>query len=174
MNRSAASSQGPVGSSIAHYGALDSLLNQAMYFGQSFGRIGADFRLALVPIFREVAQDIALNALQGADIKFAQGIDQLALKANVISTGASTSKNAEQGGVGLSGVTIGAAGVSNMNDDFSPPMSLLDFVPLAEFCNAILNSFNEIRLVTPLAIAPKVVKVIQSLLESAAKTLADR
>merc|ERR1719273_2433902 len=67
----AASSQGHTGSSIVHYGALDSILNQAMYFGQSFGRIGADFRLALIPIFKDVAHDLALNALQGVDIKFA-------------------------------------------------------------------------------------------------------
>ena len=62
----------------------------------------------------------------------------------------------------------------NKTDNISPPISLLEFQPLAELCNAILLAFNEIRLVTPLAIAPKMISAIQTLLEAAAQTLTDR
>jgi hypothetical protein len=54
-----------------------------MYFGQSFGRIGADFRLSLVPIFTDALRDITLAQLHGAEDRFRTGMYHLALKANV-------------------------------------------------------------------------------------------
>ena len=166
----ATSKQRTVGSSS--YGGIDSLLNQAMYFGQSFGRIGADFRLSLVPIFRDTAIDIALGVLQDADVKFAQDIEQLALKANVKST-VGQNKNPEQISDGTEKAKT-ERDLINKTENTSPPISLLEFQPLAELCNAILLAFNEIRLVTPLAIAPKMIFAIQTLLEAAAQTLTDR
>ena len=61
--------------------SLDSILSQAMYFGQSFGRVGADFRLSLVPVLSKAVLDVALEHLEDAEQRFKQGIDQLALKA---------------------------------------------------------------------------------------------
>ena len=152
------------------YGGLDSLLNQAMYFGQSFGRIGADFRLSLVPIFQDAALSIALGTLQGADVKFAQGIEELALKANLNARqqNLSDSEQLDQ--------SIGQNRNKTMEpkDSINPPLTLLEFSPLAELCNTILLAFNEIRLVTPLAIAPRLVSAIQSILQSSAKSLADK
>jgi len=54
-----------------------------MYFGQSFGRIGADFRLSLVPIFIESLREISLNQLRGAEDRFKSGIYHLAFKAAI-------------------------------------------------------------------------------------------
>ena len=167
----AASKQRTVGSS-SNYGGIDSLLNQAMYFGQSFGRVGADFRLSLVPIFKETAIEIALGALQDADVKFAQDIEQLALKASVKSTvGQNENPELSSNGTGKAKMEND---LINKTENISPPISLLEFQPLAELCNAILIAFNEIRLVTPLAIAPKMIFAIQTLLEAAAQTLTDR
>jgi len=54
-----------------------------MYFGQSFGRIGADFRLSLVPIFTSSMREVALLQLKGAEEKFKTGIYHLAFKATI-------------------------------------------------------------------------------------------
>jgi len=57
-----------------------------MYFGQSFGRIGSDFRLSLVPIFTDALRDLTLGQLAGAEDRFRNGMYNLALKANVAKT----------------------------------------------------------------------------------------
>ena len=158
-------------SSSMTYGGLDSLLNQAMYFGQSFGRIGADFRLSLVPIFQDAALSIALGTLHGADVKFAQGIEELALKANLNSR-AHTRADDQFEGANRS-IEQNRCDTEN-KDNVTPPMSLLEFLPLAELCNTILLAFNEIRLVTPMAIAPTLVSAIQSLLQSSAQAVSDK
>ena len=167
-----ATKQRSIGQSSINYGGLDSLLNQAMYFGQSFGRIGADFRLCLVPVFQDAALAIALGILQGADSKFSHGVEELALKASLNARMQNTGDYTQADG---STRTTGQnKNETESKDDINPPMSLLEFPPLAELCNTILLSFNEIRLVTPLAIAPKLISTIQSLLLSSAKSLADK
>lgn len=132
--------------------ALDSILSQAMYFGQSLGRVGADFRPALVPILSQAALDVSLEHLQDADQKFKSGIDLMALKALVKNDGKDDQDQ----------------------DPFQPPSILLEFTPLAELCNAILSSLNEIRLCAPISIAPKIIERIQEVLVSAAQTLQER
>lgn len=98
--------------------SLDSILSQAMYFGQSFGRVGADFRPSLVPILSKYILEVAMEHLNGAEGRFKVGIDQMALKA--IAKSDIEKKDVEQ-------------------DPYQPPACLLDFQPLAELCNCILN-----------------------------------
>ena len=123
-----------------------------MYFGQSLGRVGADFRPALVPILSQAALEVSLEHLENAEQKFKSGIDLMALKALV--------KNQDT--------------VQDQVDPFQPPLILLEFPPLAELCNAILSSLNEIRLCAPASIAAKIIGRIQVILISAAQTLQDR
>ncbi len=140
--------------------SLDSILVQAMYFGQSFGRVGADFRPALVSIFSKAALDIAFEQLEGSEARFKNGIDQLALKASVTDSTAAKTHGPVNSGEGA--------------DPYQPPMSLLDYPPLAELCNSILISLNEIRLCAPIALAPKIIKRVQEILINAVQTLKDR
>jgi len=136
--------------------SLDSILSQAMYFGQSLGRVGADFRPSLAKILSRAALDVALEHLNGAEQRFKNGIEQMALKA-IAST--STEEKAES---------------KRDEDQYQPPIGLLDFIPLAELCNSVLSSLNEIRLCAPISLAPRIISRIEEVLISAVKTLKER
>jgi conserved oligomeric Golgi complex subunit 8 len=57
---------------------------------------------------------------------------------------------------------------SNAN---SPPESLLDFRPLAVYCNALLNIFNELRVCSPVAVLHSFVLSLEVSLENIAKSI---
>lgn len=52
-----------------------------------------------------------------------------------------------------------------------PPDSLLEFYPLAEYCNNLLTAFNDLRLCAPLACADSVTNQLQESLTTAARTI---
>ena len=88
--------------------------------------------------------------------RFCLGVDQLALKADI-----SLRPGGHQGG-------------TEEADPLRPPPVLMDFLPLAELCNTVLSSLNQIRLATPLALAIEITERVQSILESACSTLCER
>jgi hypothetical protein len=55
-----------------------------------------------------------------------------------------------------------------------PPVSLLQFTPLALFCNALLSAFNALRLNAPLALAADITFLVESSLLSASKSILAR
>ena len=134
--------------------SLESITGQAMYFGQSFGRVGADFRLSLVALLTKSAREAAFKHLDGTERRFANGIEQLALKAEIPGR-QQTAADQEA-------------------DPLRPPSVLMEFLPLAELCNAVLSSLNQIRLAAPLALAMELVAKVQFILESASRTLSDK
>ena len=78
-----------------------------------------------ISLFR-AALDVALEHLNGAEQRFKNGIEQMALKA-IAST--STEEKAES---------------KREEDQYQPPIGLLDFIPLAELCNSILSRWGTI------------------------------
>ncbi|XP_063689610.1 conserved oligomeric Golgi complex subunit 8-like isoform X1 [Bolinopsis microptera] len=56
---------------------LDSTLAQAMYFGMSLGRVGTDFRGALVPIFQQRILELCLKTIQKATDRFKRKCETL-------------------------------------------------------------------------------------------------
>uniref|UniRef100_A0A6B2E8H3 Conserved oligomeric Golgi complex subunit 8 n=1 Tax=Phlebotomus kandelakii TaxID=1109342 RepID=A0A6B2E8H3_9DIPT len=131
--------------------SVDTVLGQCMYFGLSFGRVGADFRGLMAPIFvRTIAQHFQ-NSVTTVTRQFEQDIESYTL-INKISTGLNRGKNSS-------------------GDNFSPPDSLLDFHPLATYCNGLLGAFNELRLCAPLGVADNVAKAIQASMERVSKAI---
>ncbi|XP_047436962.1 conserved oligomeric Golgi complex subunit 8 [Mugil cephalus] len=121
-------------------GRLDSLLGQCMYFGLSFSRVGADFRGQLAPMFQRVARDTFHRAVQEAVDKFQEDMNLYTL----ISLPS------------MLGGTIPPVAPSTQPGTLQPPMSLLDFQPLACFLNNILTAFNDLRLCCPIGLAQDV------------------
>ena len=134
---------------------LDSVLGQCMYFGQSFSRVGADFRCLLIPIFEQFVADAFAKAVREATAEFEQSMASYCL----IATAISSSKAA------VSGESM-SVGVSGGATPPQPPIGLLDFPPLAVYLNGILTSFNNIRLCCPLSMAVKMPRILSSSIDS--------
>lgn len=119
-----------------------------MYFGSSFSRIGADFRSNLVPIFVKVIFNQFENSVYKSTKQFESDIETYTL---------------------INKVIINNSREKSDNDCTAPPDSLLDFHPLAVYCNGILTCLNELQHCAPIALAENVTNSIQSSLESVAK-----
>ncbi|XP_068584856.1 conserved oligomeric Golgi complex subunit 8 [Cebidichthys violaceus] len=131
-------------------GRLDSLLGQCMYFGLSFSRVGADFRGQLAPMFQRVAAETFRRAAREAADKFQEDMNRYTL-------------------IALPSVLGGAPG--NQTGTLQPPMSLLDFQPLACFLNNILTAFNDLRLCCPAGLAQDVALCLQDALNAVTRQI---
>lgn len=133
--------------------SLDTVLHQSMYFGLSFSRVGADFRGLMAPIFIKVISQNFDNSILKVTRKFESDIDGFTL-INKFASGLTRQKS-----------------TSNESDTNSPPETLLDFHPLAIYCNGVLATFNELRLCAPIAIANCVRNTIQQSLENVSRSI---
>lgn len=129
-------------------GRLDSLLGQCMYFGLSFSRVGADFRGQLAPMFQQVAAKTFSKSLQESVDKFQEDMNLYTL----------ISLPSAMGGA------ITTMTPSVQPGTLQPPMSLLDFQPLACFLNNILVAFNDLRLCCPISLVQNITKSLEETL----------
>lgn len=131
--------------------SLDSVIGQCMYFGLSFSRVGADFRGLLAPIFiRTVSQNFE-HAVRKASKKFEQDMENFTLP-KLPQPSLSKSVPASESG----------------KQEHHPPQCLLEFHPLADYCNGILTAFNELRLCAPIAVADNVTNQLKESLSGVA------
>ncbi|XP_053283989.1 conserved oligomeric Golgi complex subunit 8 [Pleuronectes platessa] len=136
-------------------GRLDSLLGQCMYFGLSFSRVGADFRGQLAPMFQQVAAETFSRAVQEAMDKFQEDMNLYTLIALP----------------SVLGGTIPPVAPSIQPGTLQPPMSLLDFQPLACFLNNILTAFNDLRLCCPVGLAHDVTRCLEDALQKVTRQI---
>uniref|UniRef100_A0A8D2ZNL6 Conserved oligomeric Golgi complex subunit 8 n=1 Tax=Scophthalmus maximus TaxID=52904 RepID=A0A8D2ZNL6_SCOMX len=136
-------------------GRLDSLLGQCMYSGLSFSRVGADFRGQLAPMFQRVAAETFSRAVQEAVDKFQEDMNMYTL----ISLPS------------MLGGTIPPVAPGVQPGTLQPPMSLLDFQPLACFLNHILTAFNDLRLCCPVGLAQDVTRCLEDALKKVTRQI---
>lgn len=132
---------------------ISTVLGQCMYFGVSFSRIGVDFRAQVAPIFvKAISKYLSVSVIK-ATKQFEINMERFTLINKELSTFKRNIKKDE-------------TKISN-----APPESLLDFTPLAIYCNALLNIFNELRMCSPVAIMHSFKNALELSLENVAKCI---
>ncbi|KAM3965095.1 conserved oligomeric Golgi complex subunit 8 [Aphomia sociella] len=128
--------------------SFESLLNQCMFLCLSFGRVGADMRCVLTPLFRN-------NVLLQLNSGLERAVNQL--DKQMRSYKVSSIKNIPR--------------PVNENMAPGPPENLLDYYPLAEFCNGLLIVLNSLRITAPLNIVKDVYNGFRRAIEKAVQIL---
>lgn len=127
---------------------FESLLNQCMYLCLSFGRVGADMRCVLTPLFRNNVLVQFHSGLEKADNHFDNQMKTYKVP-SIKNVPRPISENAAAG----------------------PPENLLDYYPLAEYCNGMLSVLNSLRVTAPLNIVKEVYNSFRKSLEKSVQVL---
>ncbi|XP_002123181.2 conserved oligomeric Golgi complex subunit 8 [Ciona intestinalis] len=109
---------------------LDSLLGQCMYFGQSFSRVGADFRNLLIKKFHKVYLKIFTEGIEVSTRHFHTNMMSYSFTATT-----RFDKPIER--------------ATSVDKSEAPPVQLLEYPPLAEYVNGVLSLFNNFRVGCP-------------------------
>uniref|UniRef100_A0AAG5DKM5 Conserved oligomeric Golgi complex subunit 8 n=1 Tax=Anopheles atroparvus TaxID=41427 RepID=A0AAG5DKM5_ANOAO len=134
--------------------SYDTILGQCMYFGLSFSRVGVDFRALVAPVFVRVIGDGFRAAIVRVTGQFERDIERYTL-INKVPSMIKRQREDQRGG------RTDDAGAGSVQ----PPDTLLDFEPLALYCNELLGVFNELRLCSPIALATSVTELLEASLE---------
>lgn len=127
---------------------FESLLNQCMYLCLSFGRVGADMRSVLTPMFRNIILTQFHSSIEKADNHFDNQMRSYKVS-NIKNVPRPVNENMAQG----------------------PPENLLDYYPLAEYCNGLLTVLNSLRVTAPLNIVKEVYNTFRKSFEKAVQVL---
>lgn len=126
-----------------HLGAIDdtsalaSLLTQLQYCGMSLGRIGLDFRHMFVAAFEDTVRTLVLRWIDSATEELVANIAKATLSPSAWMSASKLSQHQSYNPT------------TTTTKRFQPPMLLVDYPPLAVFTNAILSTFNALRLIPP-------------------------
>lgn len=138
--------------------SIDTILGQCMYFGLSFSRVGADFRALMVPIFtRTILKNFTTAILKvteqfECDMENYTFINKIAMPTY---TATSSSSNKSE------------------TEPLAPPEILLNFQPLALYCNGILTALNDYQHCSPIACANDVTLLLQRSLEKVSMSISN-
>lgn len=130
--------------------SIETILDQCMYFGLSFSKVGCDFRTSMIPIFTSRILGNFKKSISEAGKSFEVNIDRFTL----------IDKNHQN-----------LPWKMKHEDHLQPPDSLLEFYPLADFLNNVLNALNKLKLCPVIAIVNDVVESLQESLLAISKAL---
>lgn len=136
---------------------LASIMGQCMYFGVSFSRIGVDFRAQVAPIFLKAFTRYLSTAVIKTTKQFEVDMEHFTLINKDMMTYKRNTKSED-------------SSEKEVNAN-APPENLLDFQPLAVYCNGLLNIFNELRMCAPIAIVQPFILSLEVSLENVAKSV---
>lgn len=170
--------------------SLGTVLQQAMYSGQSLGRVGADFRPALVPLFEKAIMRIVSSHLNSALRQFEMMIEDhrwapvgsSALRQSRIQRDSLRMTGRESGtedkvreGLEENNVACEDNSVENEANAtislYEPPIPVLDSPPLAVFLNGILAALNELRSCALLSLSDEIARCMGETLLHAAECM---
>mmetsp|Transcript_6978 Transcript_6978/g.21239 ORF Transcript_6978/g.21239 Transcript_6978/m.21239 type:complete len:526 (-) Transcript_6978:148-1725(-) len=148
-----------VGLKDVHDGAnLSTILQQTMYCGQSLGRVGADFRPLLVPVFETAVVKLYETGLGTTLLRF----KAIIAEHDWVSKPAAAAES-------LPLTKIREATV----DDCTPPRDALLFPPLAVFLGGMLAAHNELRFCCPLTLIKTLSDCLEAVLISCVEALCE-
>lgn len=137
--------------------SLISLLSQLTYCATSFARVGFDFRSLLGPIFEDAVRRNVEAALRSATDEFIDLVDR---HTDQWAQGRKPKPSEWLLALSPLGVPVlpPSPRIHILNGTQAPPhippQILASFPPLAVFVNAILTTFNSLRLLAPVGLGP--------------------
>lgn len=141
--------------------SLISLLSQLTYCATSFARVGIDFRCLLGPIFEDAVRGNFEAALKSATDEFVQLVES---HTHQWTQGRKPKPSEWLLAVSPLGVPVlpPSPPIYILNGTQTPlhipPQILASFPPLAVFVNAILTTFNALRLLAPMGLGPELME----------------
>lgn len=164
--------------------SLSSVLQHAMYCGQSLGRVGADFRPALAPLFEGAMLRIVDAHLDAAMRQF----DTMVEEHRWAPVGSSAirkdrlreAEQAAEAAVPMPSTEDSSAessghnqtpSASDQDDLYDPPMAILDSPPLAVFLNGVLAAMNELRSCALLSLSRHIADRVEAALLHTAESM---
>ncbi|VVC42055.1 Cullin repeat-like-containing domain,Conserved oligomeric Golgi complex subunit 8 [Cinara cedri] len=128
--------------------SLETIFTQCMYFGQSLGHIGADFRGLIAPVFINVTVKRFSDLLKITEKTWLIDL-QTFLKTNI--------KNVR---------------MNQTHDEVDDiPSPVFEYYPLAKFCNGVMSALNDLGEYAPYAAADEITKCLHTTLHNASCSL---
>jgi hypothetical protein len=148
--------------------SLASLLDQCMYFGLSLGRVGADFRPLLVPLFAARIFDVFERAVERATQRFVKRVKREQIPAPVTAVGHPAASTAPPSASAAAAASSASAAATQMP---APHASLVAHTWLALLANGWLTALNELRQCAAWLIAQRCADVLARSCTAAAQAL---
>lgn len=127
---------------------LSVLLEQSMYYGMSLGRIGLDFRPLLIPPFEQQISTVFAQLVVAATDRFVTSFANYKFKQ-----------------------TSSLGSLPVRTSQFTPPATLVDFLPLGQLLNGYLGALNELRHTAAASLAVQLSEVLKTALNRVVTTI---